>query len=167
MFAGFNGLESGVGAISCFVLGAANFFYGNQEACLIAFPLSAAFLAFLRYNWLPAKIFPGDTGTLLSGAAIAALSIWGRVEFVGICLIAPSAIDFTLKMISKHPFSHRRRFGDTTTTDDNVLTPPRYPALAHAFLRLARLKEHELVSSLLLMQTLYAALGIILMGLKG
>jgi len=165
MLAGFNGLESGIGAISCFALGVACAFSGRLDACFIAFPLSAAFLAFLRYNWYPAKVFPGDTGTLVSGAAIATISVFGGVEFAGIFMIVPCAIDFTLKMISRRPFSHRRLFGNTRVTDNSVLIAPSYPALPHAFLRIARLKERELVSWLLFMQGVYSAIGVFITSL--
>lgn len=160
MLAGFNGLESGIASISCFALGITCAFLGKLDACLIAFTLSAAFLAFLKYNWYPAKIFPGDTGTLISGAAIATVSVLGGVEFAGICMIVPCAIDFTLKMISRQPFSQRRLFGNTLVVDGDFLTPPSYPALPHAFLRVARLKERELVWWLLIMQCIYSTLGI-------
>ncbi|MEM3627060.1 MAG: hypothetical protein QXZ25_03430 [Candidatus Bathyarchaeia archaeon] len=162
MMAGFNGLEGGIAAISCFALGVASILFGKFEACFIAFPLSAAFLAFLKYNWYPAKIFPGDTGTLVSGAAIAAISIFSGVEFAGICMIAPCAMDFTLKMLSMQPFSQRRLFGDTKIGENQVLIPPVYPALAHAFMRVSRLKEQELVLWLLLMQSIYAFIGVLL-----
>jgi UDP-N-acetylglucosamine--dolichyl-phosphate N-acetylglucosaminephosphotransferase len=160
MLAGFNGLESGIGAISCFALGVACAFSGRLDACSIAFPLSAAFLAFLRYNWYPAKVFPGDTGTLVSGAAVATISVFGGVEFAGIFMIAPCAIDFALKMISRRPFSQRRLLGNTRITDSNVLIAPPYPALPHAFLRIARLKERELVSWLLFMQGVYSVISV-------
>jgi UDP-N-acetylglucosamine--dolichyl-phosphate N-acetylglucosaminephosphotransferase len=162
MLAGFNGLESGIGAIGCFALGVVSAFSGRLEACFIAFPLSAAFLAFLRYNWYPAKVFPGDTGTLVSGAAIATVAIFGGVEFAGMCIIAPCAIDFTLKMISRQPFSHRGLLGDTRVTDGNVLVAPPYKALPHAFMRVARLKERELVSWLLFMLAIYSAIGVLI-----
>jgi UDP-N-acetylglucosamine--dolichyl-phosphate N-acetylglucosaminephosphotransferase len=165
MMAGFNGLEGGVGAISCFALGVASAIFGKFEACSIAFPLSTAFLAFLKYNWYPAKVFPGDTGTLVSGAAIAAISIFSGIEFAGICMIAPCAIDFTLKMFSRRPFSQRSLFGDTEVGEDQALIPPVYPALAHAFMRVSRLKENELVLWLLFMQFMYAFIGVLLTAL--
>jgi len=162
MLAGFNGLEVGVGAISCFSLGFLLALMGKWDAASLALALSAAFLAFLFYNWYPAKIFPGDTGTLFSGAAIAAVSISGGVEAAGIVMMVPSAIDFTLKMFSRSPFSHRKKFGDTVVAEDGTLISPGYAALAHAFMNVAQLKERDLVVVLLLMQALYSSLGIFL-----
>ncbi|MEM3641588.1 MAG: hypothetical protein QXH37_06690 [Candidatus Bathyarchaeia archaeon] len=160
MLAGFNGLESGIASISCFALGVVCAFFGKLDCCIIAFALFAAFLAFLKYNWYPAKIFPGDTGTLMSGAAIATISILGEVEFAGICTIVPCAIDFALKMISRQPFSQRRLFGNTQVVDGDFLAPPSYPALPHAFLRVTSLRERELVLCLLSMQLIYSFIGV-------
>lgn len=162
MLAGFNGLEAGVATISCFTLGFLLAILGKWDSAALAFSLSTAFLAFLFYNWYPARIFPGDTGTLLSGAAIAAISISGGVEAAGIVIMVPAAIDFTLKMLAKFPFSGRKKFGDSVVADDGTLISPGYAALAHAFMNVARLKERDLVLALLLMQALYSFLGVFL-----
>jgi len=162
MLAGFNGLEAGTGAMTCFALGSFCIILGRWDAALLAFPLSAAFIAFLKYNWYPAKVFPGDTGTLISGAAIASISILGGVEFPAILMMTPAAIDFTLKMFSRSPFSHRRIFGNTQVRGDRTLVPPPYPSLCHIFMRIAQLNERDLVLALLLMEALYCILGIFL-----
>jgi len=162
MLAGFNGLEAGVGTLSCFSLGFLLAFIGKWDLASLAFALSAAFFAFLFYNWYPARIFPGDTGTLISGAAIAAISISGGVEAAGVVMMVPSAIDFTLKMLARSPFSHRKKFGDTAIAEDGALVSPGYAALAHAFMNVARLKERDLVLALLLMQAMYSSLGVFL-----
>jgi len=162
MLAGFNGLEAGMGIMTCFSLGLLLAIMGRWNCASLAFSLSAAFFAFLFYNWYPARIFPGDTGTLLSGAAIAAISISGGVEVAGIVMMVPSAVDFTLKMLARSPFSGRKKFGDTVVAEDGTLISPGYAALAHAFMNVARLKERDLVLSLLLMQALYSSLGVFL-----
>jgi len=64
--AGFNGLEAGMGTMTCFALGIPCIILGRWGAALLAFLLSTAFIAFLKYNWYHAKVFPGDTGTLIS-----------------------------------------------------------------------------------------------------
>jgi len=162
MLAGFNGLEAGIAVISCFALGILCILSGKSELASLAFILTAAYLAFLRYNWYPAKIFPGDTGTLMSGAAIASIAILGHFEVAGTIMMIPSAIDFTLKMISHNPFSHRKVYGDTSVDVDGNLLPPPYPALTHTFMKATKLKEKDLVLALLFMQSFYSILGIAL-----
>jgi UDP-N-acetylglucosamine--dolichyl-phosphate N-acetylglucosaminephosphotransferase len=162
MLAGFNGLEAGVGTISCFSLGFLLAIMERWDYASLAFSFCAASFAFLFYNWYPARIFPGDTGTLVSGAAVAAISISGGIEGAGIVMMVPSAIDFTLKMLARSPFSHRKKFGDTTVASDGTLISPGYAALAHAFMNVTRLKERDLVLALLLMQAMYSSLGVFL-----
>jgi len=162
MLAGFNGLEAGIGAISCCALGILCAALGRWDAASLAFSLFAASVAFLKYNWYPAKIFPGDTGTLIFGGAIASISILGQVETAAIIILVPAAIDFILKMVSKSPFSHRRIYGDTVVMNDETLIPAPYPALCHAFMKVERLGERDLVLALLIMEALYCILGVVL-----
>ncbi|MDO8634601.1 MAG: hypothetical protein Q7K34_04890, partial [archaeon] len=66
MLAGFNGLEAGLGAIISFSMLLALFFLptgqpGSIEAIIIMSSLLGSLLAFLRHNWIPAKIFGGDS----------------------------------------------------------------------------------------------------------
>ena len=48
---------------------------GDNNTALIAFALAGALLAFLYFNFNPARIFMGDTGSLVLGFVIAVLSI--------------------------------------------------------------------------------------------
>jgi UDP-N-acetylglucosamine--dolichyl-phosphate N-acetylglucosaminephosphotransferase len=160
MFAGFNGLEAGCAVIGLGTLTFLAAARGEQAALLLGLLLTAGFAGFLKLNWYPARIFPGDTGTLMSGAAIATMGFMSGLEFAAIVISTPAALDFTLKMVSRRPFSHRRRFGDTKLTDKGTLEPPQYAALAHAFMRASATSESGLVVSLLFMQALYALLAI-------
>ncbi len=160
MLAGFNGLEAGCAAIS---LGALTFLAaveGSYTGAAMGVILVAGLVGFLRLNWYPAKIFPGDTGTLMAGAGIAVVALLSGLEFAAIIVSIPAGIDFTLKMFAKRPFGGRYSFGNTTLDENGKLKPPAYPALVHAFMRSAPMTERELVVSVLSMQTLYAALAI-------
>lgn len=73
---GINGLSAGVGIVSALIYG--TWFYlidENSQMALLAFTLVGALFAFLRYNISPAKIFMGDTGSLLLGVIISVLAI--------------------------------------------------------------------------------------------
>lgn len=160
MLAGFNGLEAGIGVIACGSTGFLCAALGRFDAALLAFIMFAAFLAFLRYNWYPAKIFPGDTGTLLTGAVLACVSLVGHVEFAAMSMVVPAAVDFALKMISRKPFSHRGIYGDSVPLGDGTIVPPEYPSLPHAFLKVSRMNEKQLVITLLLLEALFALIGV-------
>ncbi|NQU16688.1 MAG: undecaprenyl/decaprenyl-phosphate alpha-N-acetylglucosaminyl 1-phosphate transferase [Candidatus Saganbacteria bacterium] len=74
---GLDGLAAGVTAISAgtfFFVALTTYSYG---AALIMLVLAAAALGFLKYNFFPAKIFLGDSGSLLLGFILATASITG------------------------------------------------------------------------------------------
>ena len=69
---GIDGLAGGLGLISCLVLA---FFFGSSIYAYFAFVLSGALFAFLYYNFNPAKIFMGDTGSTVIGFLVVILAI--------------------------------------------------------------------------------------------
>lgn len=97
MLAGFNGLEAGLGIVMCSTVGLVSFMLGRTEATVVSFAMLGALLAFLRYNWNPARILIGDVGTLTVGAVVAGSVIIGNIEKVGVILIAPFFLELALK----------------------------------------------------------------------
>ncbi len=78
---GLDGLAAGVCAISAvtFCLIALSINKDAQPAILSAIVFGAA-LGFLRHNFYPARIFMGDSGALLLGFVLAAISVWGVLK---------------------------------------------------------------------------------------
>lgn len=72
---GIDGLAGAIALICCFFLGLAFAFNSNYSSAIISFSLMGAIIAFLRYNVQPARIFMGDSGSLVIGFMIAILSI--------------------------------------------------------------------------------------------
>ena len=52
----------------------------NSEVAILALILAAAVLGFLRYNFHPAKIFLGDTGSMFLGYCLAVLAVMGLTK---------------------------------------------------------------------------------------
>jgi UDP-N-acetylglucosamine--dolichyl-phosphate N-acetylglucosaminephosphotransferase len=98
MLAGYNGLEAGLGAIILSALGFVAWRTGSSWVAMLAFSMVFALLAFLRYNWYPAKVFPGDTMTYSVGALIACVAIFGNMEKIAVVLFIPYIIDFFLPL---------------------------------------------------------------------
>jgi len=72
---GLDGLASGVSVVTAlFVLCGALIFY-NLETAAVALILIMSALGFLRYNYSPARIFMGDSGSLFLGFTLACLSV--------------------------------------------------------------------------------------------
>lgn len=70
---GIDGLAGGLSFMSLVTLGLFLTISGDKSFALIAFALAGAVLAFLYFNMNPAKIFMGDTGSLVLGFVIAIL----------------------------------------------------------------------------------------------
>lgn len=72
---GIDGLAGGIGAISSFTFGLWFYNYNQIALCILAFSLFSSLLAFLVYNFSPANIFMGDTGSLVVGLILSVLTI--------------------------------------------------------------------------------------------
>ena len=72
---GINGLAGSIGGLITATLGCWFFIIDRVEFAIIAFATLGAVIAFLKYNYTPAKIFMGDTGSLLIGIVCAILVI--------------------------------------------------------------------------------------------
>lgn len=106
MLAGFNGMETGMGIVLFFFAALIAFATGNIIALVIFMPMLGALMGFVRYNWYPAKIFPGDVGALSIGAALAAGVIVGNMESIGALLLLPYILDFVIKLANRLPSSN-------------------------------------------------------------
>lgn len=72
---GLDGLASGVAIIALITLAAISFFNDQAGVALAAVLLAGSVLGFLWFNFRPATIFLGDSGSLFLGFALALLSI--------------------------------------------------------------------------------------------
>lgn len=88
---GVDGLAGSVVTISAVTLGliAVAMTPTNAISALIAFILAGSMLAFLTYNFNPAKIFMGDSGALFSGFLLAALSVTGVMKSAALTMFVP------------------------------------------------------------------------------
>ncbi|MFA4967203.1 MAG: MraY family glycosyltransferase [Candidatus Margulisiibacteriota bacterium] len=74
---GLDGLAAGVTAISAGTLFVVALRTHQISAAIVMLALCGAALGFLRYNFFPAKIFLGDSGSYFLGFMLAAASIMG------------------------------------------------------------------------------------------
>lgn len=72
---GVDGLATGIALIAATGIGLSLVFRGAPGDVLLFMGLAGACLGFLRYNFYPASVFLGDTGSLFLGFTLAALSI--------------------------------------------------------------------------------------------
>lgn len=72
---GIDGLAGAIGLLACVSWGIWFIAVESPALAVVAFSLAGAITAFLKYNFTPAKIFMGDTGSLLIGTVCAILAI--------------------------------------------------------------------------------------------
>jgi len=72
---GINALSGSIGTLMAITFGTWFFMIDELALAIVAFSLAGSIIAFLRYNITPAKIFMGDTGSLLLGVVAAILAI--------------------------------------------------------------------------------------------
>lgn len=143
MLAGFNGLEAGMGFVTLMSMGIFGYANGEIAAASIAFTMAAAVLAFLFYNWYPARIMPGDSFVYALGATIAVVAIIGNMEKFAIYIFAPWIIELLLKLRSGMSAENYGVLGK------NGVLKPKYEksySLTHIIMKAGNFKEWQISS---------------------
>ncbi|MBR0060597.1 MAG: undecaprenyl/decaprenyl-phosphate alpha-N-acetylglucosaminyl 1-phosphate transferase, partial [Selenomonadaceae bacterium] len=87
---GLDGLAAGVAAIASFTILLVALEQNFILVAVLTAALAGAAVGFLKYNFHPAKIFMGDTGSMFLGFMLAGISVTGAVKSVAtIALIVP------------------------------------------------------------------------------
>lgn len=77
---GIDGLAAGATVFSSLTLFFLSMVRGQEVTALLAVALAGAALAFLRFNFYPAKIFMGDAGSMFLGFSLAIISLEGTMK---------------------------------------------------------------------------------------
>jgi len=118
---GLDGLAAGITCIAS----ASMFYYATQtgvggtyvDAALVSIVMAGSTLGFLRYNFYPASIFMGDSGSMLLGFLLGAVTIQGVLKsiaaaalFVPLLALALPILDTGLAIIRRafrgRPITH-------------------------------------------------------------
>ncbi|MDH7515712.1 MAG: MraY family glycosyltransferase [Bacteroidota bacterium] len=121
MIDGMDGLAAGTSLIGTAALGLLAFLWGNLALALVAFILAGALVGFLPFNFHPARIFMGDTGSMFLGFLLGVIG-WllidsapmkSTIVFVPVIVLGLPIFDtllaFTRRMIRRqNPFAGDR-----------------------------------------------------------
>jgi UDP-GlcNAc:undecaprenyl-phosphate GlcNAc-1-phosphate transferase len=77
---GMDGLAAGISAIAGATFAVLALSLGRPEAAVLSAIVAGACLGFLRHNFYPARIFMGDSGSLLLGFLLATVAIQGALK---------------------------------------------------------------------------------------
>ncbi|MBD3615418.1 MAG: hypothetical protein HUJ22_02515 [Gracilimonas sp.] len=105
---GLDGLAAGIAVIALGTIASIAFIQGEPTITLISVLLASSILGFLWYNFRPASIFLGDSGSLFLGFSLAVLSIEGLTKasttftvLVPIFALGLPIIDTILSMVRR------------------------------------------------------------------
>ena len=129
---GLDGLASGVAAIIATSLLIFACIQANILMVIVTSAIVGACLGFLRHNWVPARIYMGDSGSLTLGFLLAVMSLHGSIKgaatvaiLVPILALGLPVIDTLLVMavrfVEKPQGSCVRRFARMFQADRNHL----------------------------------------------
>ena len=137
---GLDGLAAGVATIASISLGVVSYINGMYPVALLLFILAGATVGFLPYNFNPAEIFMGDTGSLLIGFLLATISVEGLIKTATTIAVAipvlalgvpifDTAFAILRRLINKRPIMeadkghlHHRLLDHGLTQKQTVLT---------------------------------------------
>jgi len=111
---GLDGLSSGIALIAALTLGVISLTTqvagGQPFVALLCFVLAGALLGFLRWNFHPATIFAGTSGTMFIGYTLAVLSILGAAKVAVALLVLGVPIIDTFWIIVRRVLAGRSPF---------------------------------------------------------
>lgn len=86
-----DGLSTGVGAVCCLVLFVISIMNGRPMIAILSIALAGSLLGFLRFNFNPATMYLGDSGSMFLGLVIGALAMSGSYTDNNLvaCLVPP------------------------------------------------------------------------------
>jgi UDP-GlcNAc:undecaprenyl-phosphate GlcNAc-1-phosphate transferase len=124
---GVDGLAGSLGILTTTIFGSYFIYINDYTFGVMAFALTGSLLSFLIYNFPPAKIFMGDTGSLLVGLvnSILVIQFINTVDSAGATLHIQSApaIGFAILMIPL--FDTLRVFGIRILNRRSPFSPDR------------------------------------------
>ena len=162
---GVDGLAGSLGLLTTLVFGVYFFYAGQLLYSVMAFSLAGSIIAFLIYNFSPAKIFMGDTGSLLLGLINSILVI----KFINVAgnpasnfpIEAAPAIGFSILMIPL--FDTLRVFGLRILDRRSPFSPDR--THVHHFLLDLGLSHRMVTVTCVLVNILFISLAYFLRGI--
>jgi UDP-GlcNAc:undecaprenyl-phosphate/decaprenyl-phosphate GlcNAc-1-phosphate transferase len=126
---GLDGLAAGVAAIAGLTFAVIALSLAKPNAAILSAIVFGACVGFLRHNFYPARIFMGDSGALLLGFVLAAISVQGLVKtaatvalFFPLLVLAVPIVDTTFVV------ARRLKHGESVFEADQA-------HLHHRFLR--------------------------------
>lgn len=103
---GMDGFAGGMTVIGFATLGVFGWLAGNVPFLMVSLSVAAAAAGFLFFNFPPARIFMGDTGSASLGLLAGGLILWGSRDAVlpfwaGVLVFSPFIVDATVTLLTR------------------------------------------------------------------
>ena len=145
MIDGVDGLACGVGLISASCMVIVAFSKGQTQLALTLLAFCGALLGFLVFNWHPARLFMGDTGSMFIGYILATAGLALNARLVSVASIGIPLLACGIPVLDILLAVWRRLVGTPVPHDsDSAFPTDAQPSPACRFVRiLARLGQAD------------------------
>lgn len=172
---GLDGLASGIALIAVLGMAGSLLFLGAPDQTLFHFAFAGALVGFLRYNYNPASVFLGDSGSMLIGFLVATLPLATQTPnsflvSVGVPMLAMGVpiFDTTLAILRRsirHLILRREKREVSDGDSDRVMTAD-HDHLHHRILRSTGLNQRKTAWILYIITMAAVLFGLVGMTLK-
>jgi UDP-N-acetylglucosamine--dolichyl-phosphate N-acetylglucosaminephosphotransferase len=145
LLAGFNGLESGLAAMSGTALSIFLWSRGHLHEASLALLVAVGYAVFYYFNRYPARIFVGNSGTLLSASVYVGLATATGEWIPLLFILAPHIVNAGIRLFSTG-VSSRSQFAPLIYREGLLHLPERsYLSLIRMYLRSGPKHERQIV----------------------
>jgi len=161
---GLDGLCSGLAYFSALGCGIAYLMHGSPGDAIVSLILAGAALGFLRFNFSPARIFLGDTGSMFLGFALAAMAMQtsGKqtlIVTIGVPLLA-AGVPLMDTLLAIWRRSIRKALAHLEGGEKPAITRADKDHLHHRLLELG-LSQRQVAWALYGINALFVAIGLL------
>lgn len=135
---GADGVAGGVALFTSVAMAIVALLFGHPVVALVLFALTGAILAFLHFNFPPASVFLGDSGSLFLGFLLAGLGLASSLKATTVLVIAIPVVSLGLPVLDTLLAIGRRILrGERITSGDRGHIHHRLIDLGHSPRRVA------------------------------
>ena len=155
---GMDGLAAGLGIVSSLAMASIYLFSNTQANALIILCLGAACLGFLRYNFHPAKLFMGDSGSMFLGFIFAISGLISSQKSATVSSIIIPILAVGVPLFDTF-LAIWRRFARNLTSEKDSNSGIMSPDSEHLHHRLLRGNQHRQVKTVFIIYGLAILFG--------
>lgn len=125
MLEGYNGEGSGTSLIAVIFLLVCAVISESAQGLIYSIAIIGPLVAFFLFNKYPAKVFPGDVGTLALGAALGCIGVFGSLEVAMFCVVLVHVFNgfYVIASLKGLKERHTITTTDIQMTEDDIIKP--------------------------------------------